>query len=1065
MARSRTTRPRTSPGAGGSSGPVPVALPRRRNPADLLRAFGAFLALAVLVGGVPFGLVVFIGWPLPHTVPDLSTLQQQVTASTLLNVLAVAVWLAWAQFAACVLVEFRGAVSGVGLPTRIPGAGASQALARQLVAALLLISAGAMSFAPGLGALGQHSSEPVRAAMSISAQRQAGAPAAQTGGSAQQTTASQQAGTGSSTAGSATTTGATAGTKFYRVEAPQGRHHDSLWEIAQRHLGDGRRYQQIYQLNKDRVQPDGSKLTMAGLIRPGWILEMPADATGGELVELHEAAPAAPAPAPSSGTHAGSGSTSGSGLGSGGGAVSQQEATEVIGYAAHGPHPVVEADPVVSQVTASTPVTAPTPEAPAPVTAPVTTPAPEAPAPEAPGPTAPVVQSPAPGPQATALASAADNSSSPSVLLEALAAAPLLASGVLAALGRKRRAQLWRGAVGLFPEPPQGRAADAEDSLRIGADPDEAELLATALSGLSALLAAEGRTLPTLYAVWLTPDAVFLQLPWSQGLPPAPWSADEGADGTIGNSWELHRADLTPAYRRAAANAAAAPFPGLVSLGTLNGSRLLMNLEAAPGLITLAGTPTDRNAVLDAMAAELATNAWSDQMSLTLVGFDCDLTELAPARIRHLPDFDALLNAMEPEAGSRRAAIDAAGLDSVLTGRGAAANATAWSPHLVLAAGVPEPAQADRLARLAADAGRLGIGYVVARGSDELPGASWELQIDQDGRTRAPLLGLDVLAQRLPRTEVDALLQLFAVTGATRDSVPGAPQPGPQHGAPVGLPTAGDVTDLRRLGAPALQAGLLGAFTLAGTGAGLGRTEPERLPQLQEALVLLLLHREGVHPAVLRGALWPAGVTEDVAAAFVVRLREWLGRDARGQWRLTGDGEDTDGRLRLDAGIQSDWDLFRSLREVALYGTEDAFDPGAKERTLADALLLVRGPFLADRPAGRYTWLRHELIEAQVPSLVADTALALAALRSARGDSAGAAEAVEQGMLCAPYDERLMRERLRAVHASGDQDRFTALLDELLTRAESTPGGRGLPARTQALLDELHPSWRVRIAV
>ena len=68
------------------------------------------------------------------------------------------------------------------------------------------------------------------------------------------------------------------------VEPPNGRNYDSLWEIAERHLGDGRRYKEIYELNKDRVQPDGQKLTDASLIRPGWILEMPADATGGDLI-------------------------------------------------------------------------------------------------------------------------------------------------------------------------------------------------------------------------------------------------------------------------------------------------------------------------------------------------------------------------------------------------------------------------------------------------------------------------------------------------------------------------------------------------------------------------------------------------------------------------------------------------------------------------------------------------------------------------------------------------------------------------------------------------------------
>ena len=422
---------------------------------------------------------------------------------------------------------------------------------------------------------------------------------------------------------------------------------------------------------------------------------------------------------------------------------------------------------------------------------------------------------------------------------------------------------------------------------------------------------------------------------------------------------------------------------------------------------------------------------------------------------------DALLDAMEPEADGRRAALDAAGLDSVLTGRGAAANATAWSPHLVLTATVPDPVQAERLARLAADAGRLGIGYLVARDATELPGAAWELQIDADGHTRAPLLGLDVLAQRLPRTEVEAVLRLFAESGPQ----PNGPQDAPHDSAPAAAPVAADVVDLRRLGAPDLQVGLLGEITLTRTGTGLGTTEPARLPQLQEALILLLLHREGVHPAVLTASLWPGGVTEDVATAFAVRLREWLGRDARGYWRLTGDGDGTDGRLRLDSSIQSDWDLFRSLREVALHGAEAAVDPGQKERLLAEALHLVRGPFMAGRPADRYAWLRHELVEAQVPSLVADTALALAALRSARGDFPGAAQAVEQGLLCAPFDERLVRELLRAVHATGDTTRFATLLNELLSRTDTAHGGRGIPSRTQALLDELSPSWRGGIAV
>src|SRR5207237_2459979 len=58
--------------------------------------------------------------------------------------------------------------------------------------------------------------------------------------------------------------------KIYVVKPPAGRFHESLWEIAENHLGDGRRYREIFELNKDLPQPDDSTLTIASLIRPGW---------------------------------------------------------------------------------------------------------------------------------------------------------------------------------------------------------------------------------------------------------------------------------------------------------------------------------------------------------------------------------------------------------------------------------------------------------------------------------------------------------------------------------------------------------------------------------------------------------------------------------------------------------------------------------------------------------------------------------------------------------------------------------------------------------------------------
>lgn len=287
----------TSNSTGSSPGPrnrTPQPLPRRRRTfGDFLKAFLAFVALLVLLIGVPGALASQIGWPLPSGSPSLDWLQKEISVDTFINTLTVVVWFAWAQFTACVLVEVKAALSGVGLPNRVPGAGPSQLLARQLVAALLLVGATAASFTPGLSQLGQQLEGNQRPA-AAAAQQTPGGLLGQQQEQAASTAAALAEQAASAAAHAESGTGAHASdddTKFYRIQPPEGRHHDSLWEVAERHLGDGRRYKEIYQLNKDRTQPDGSKLSEASLIRPGWIMEMPGDARGGELVEMPDEAP------------------------------------------------------------------------------------------------------------------------------------------------------------------------------------------------------------------------------------------------------------------------------------------------------------------------------------------------------------------------------------------------------------------------------------------------------------------------------------------------------------------------------------------------------------------------------------------------------------------------------------------------------------------------------------------------------------------------------------------------------------------------------------------------------
>lgn len=993
MAR-RTTSSSSTGSPPGPRNRTPQPLPRRRRTfGDVVKAFAAFLALVVLLVGVPGALATQIGWPLPTGAPTLDWLQQEITVDTFINVLTVIVWFAWAQFTACVLVEVKAALSGVGMPNRVPGAGPSQLLARQLVAALLLVGATAASFTPGLSQLG-HSMEGNQRGTVAAAQQTPGGLFGQQQEQAASNAAAaiaEQAANAASHAESASGAGtATEGdTKYYRIQPPEGRHHDSMWEVAERHLGDGRRYKEIYELNKDRTQPDGSKLSEASLIRPGWILEMPADARGGDLVEMPDETPKASEPVQrqiqeyaKTGDQQQGGGRQGAQQGSGTG---DRDTAHI-----HVPQQRPDSDRAGSNQQQAQPAQA-----------------------------------------------SSEESGFSFGLPEALIGAPLLAAGLLGALGRRRRQALWQSALGavggrrgMEPPTPTGSAADAQDALLVGADPEGVRLLDLSLRGLAAALAAESRPLPTVYAAWLSGNGdLHLQLAQPAGKPPAPWQL--GQDQTF---WMLARTDAE-SYEDVDT---AAPYPGLVSLGTMDDSRLLLNLESVPGIVSLSGSERDRAGVFASVAAELATNGWSDRMTITLVGFGQDLTPLAPNRLRHLDDIEALVETMEAETRQRRGALGAAGQDSVLTGRTGPAQHTRWAPHLVLLAAEPQGEDAVRLAELAADASRLGIGYLVGTESGDLPGAAWEMEITGEGKLLAPLLGLELDAQSLSLALQQAVVELFVEADPERASTNAAAPP--------------FLVDISEQGRPAVYARLVGPYEII----GLETPDGERSPLMHEALALLLLHREGVHPRVLSSALWPRGVTDDVRDALVERLRSWLGGDPDGTLRL---GTDASGRLTLAKSVVSDLDVLRSLYHEATQG-QGVNSRVVRGRLLTDALVLVRGPLLADRPQGRYGWLTHEIIDAQLPLLVADIGLALAEFHLEKGRAEKAIEALDAALNSAPSDERLWNELLRATHATGDSDRLKRLAADLVSRS----GARGVPPRTEALLDELLPAWRSGVA-
>ena len=581
--------------------------------------------------------------------------------------------------------------------------------------------------------------------------------------------------------------------KMYTVNPPVGRFHESLWEIAQNHLGDGRRYREIFELNSERVQPDGSKLTIASLIRPGWVLLMPKDAHGPGIQ-----------------------------------AVTPKLAGE-LGLAGH-----------PSQRSAG-------------------------------GEDAelPVVQAPA-GPvrdNGIWASPAAPAQQAPAWPYE-LSAASLLAAGVLAALGRKRREQLWRRAFGGRIAGPDPDAALAEKALRLGADDPAVRMLDTGLRYLCRQLGAAGKTPPTVFAAHLGLENLDLWVAPPDPNPPRPW---QPADG--GQVWRLPFAAIAGLdAAEAGSTATIAPYPGLVSLGTNESGRILVDLEVAHGLIAVRGPRQVVQAALSALAVELVTNRWSDQMRVTLIGFGDGLAEISPERVRVVRTLDEALPELERRAAEVSGAMASAGIDSVLTGRSQAPDADMWAPNYLIMGVPPTQAQAERLLALARSRYRMAAGYVIA---GDVRGATWSWDLSPEGRLRADALGFDLEAQLLPPEQYAAVVKLFRGAAAGADVPLAALSPA---GAAPAAHLASDA-------AMPVEIGLLGQIAVQAP----GPLEPDRLALATELVVYLAAHPDGVHTNVLTGAVWPRGVSNEVRDAALSRVHAWLGTDQGGQPNLVTD--------------------------------------------------------------------------------------------------------------------------------------------------------------------------------
>lgn len=1058
--------------------------PRRRPLAAWLRGLAAMLVMLALLVGIPVALWALRGNPLPDTGTDLSGLLDRLLApdtdgSLFLGALTWLGWLAWASFALTVLLE---AVSQLrGLPTpRLPALGPQQRAANVLVAAAaLLFTVPLLSAAPALAA--NDAPSPPPAAASVSAPLPT-TPAASAAGTTHEQTRSAP--------------GAASPARTYTVQPG-----DTLWQIATDQLADGSRFTEIAQLNYSVTQADGHALTAAHWLTPGWQLTLPGDA-----------APTAAASTPTDQTvvvepgdtlwqiahdQLGDGdrypdiAAASTGLQDDGAHLVDPDlirpgweltlprSTAVTAAAA--PDTTIPVEPP-----AAPPITVPARPAP-PAAAPETAPAEPAPAttipsaPAGPPTEAPAETSAAATPdQSKDTAPAAD--SDPVTIRTAGGVGALMAAGLLALLGLKRTRQQRRRRPGQRIAMPPPALQPVECELRMVEDPTGLARVDQALRSLSVLLAEAGQPLPALRVARLVEEDLELYLDGTTVLP-APFLAT--GDPTI---WTLPADAPLLAVEELAQ--VAAPFPSLITLGhDLDDAHVLLDLEHAAAL-AVDGDPAASVAVLAAIAAELATSRWADDLQVTVVGCLPQLPDaLGTGRVRHVQTLAEVLPALQRRAETSRKFMAASGLPDLQHARSAAnqrPHSGAWYPEILLLGAPVDPADRARLEDLLQDLPRVSLAAVTA--ADSAP-AQWTLTLDpaDDGPDAVAVLrplNLALRPQRLSAQDLDQLLSLLAVADLPSQDLPredpAAPvlivaepsladlgaqlvSPPSIHLVPAPEATepeaaAADSVDAHQVavapvepgeddtvepddepGPPTEPAPLVQVLGPVAVLHARGRLESDRRNQLTEIAAFIALH-PGFDHTHLDEAKWPgARNLTNTRNSAISKLRRWLGAAADGTEHLP----DAAGGYRLHPDVRSDWHLWLELLPDG--------PAGASTEALADALELVKGQPFAGVNRRTYAWAERD--KQEMISAIGDAAHELARRALVDGDATLARQAAAAGLQADPGAELLWRDALRAEWLAGDLAGLNSTADRLIDLANKL--GDDLEPETDELLEEL----------
>jgi LysM repeat protein len=712
----------------------------------LLRGLGALAVLVGVVVGTPALLVAL--HLVPTAVPSIHEIGAVLSArddgQLLRAVLAAGVWVCWLIFTLVTGAEIWARIRSHPAP-RVPGLGGVQGPVAALLA-MVVVGLSLSSAAAPLAAVESADRPPLPvAAMSVALAEPSHRQAALVVAGAEPSAGPE-----------------------YVVQR-----RDTLWALAERHLGDPLRYTEIVALNQGRIGPDNQ-------ITPGTALTFPTDATGltaspsvQRLGESSSAVDVVVEPGDSLWSIAedlhGDGETwptvwaANAGRTEAGGEVFDDPDLIRPGWTL-----TVLAIPGVGPAepggTGSTPTPGPPPASPtatptaSPTTPPSATPSPTS----SPSltPTA-VPTTSTSGAQPTASAGPDSRATAPrpddgtettsdgSVALAAAAAASSVLGAVsLLALRRYRRRQFRHRQPGRAVPVPPPELASAERVL-MGAEGVDVTFLDRAMRSLARPGLKPAAT-PDVLAVCMSADTVSVRLAYPAHNAPAPWAVDaQGVRWTLGRDSAL------------AGSHGPAPYPGLVSIGRSRlGEHWLLDLERV-GVLRVAGHPGRAADLLRYIAAELAHNSWSEMLEADAVDLGAELATLNPDRLRmHGTSRDAI-DRFERSAQERSAAI-AAGSAGALQARVDDLLPDAWAPRVLLL-GHGSDATGHLEEALLGVGQRMGLAVVMATDAD---GPGMQMTIDRDGVISVPELDLQLEAHQLPVGEAAALAQLLAHAAA-----------------------------------------------------------------------------------------------------------------------------------------------------------------------------------------------------------------------------------------------------------------------------------------------------------